>query len=290
MAERRRAISSPVFYSALVACGMVGLYYGVELAAPHVKRWVEQWSLGRQMRSANDQVRVNAVLSMQNMPPDLTTPYLIDAVKDPSVVVRIAACRILAMRDTPDELLIPVVAAEAGNASDEIRVDAAQVFGQILARSTQNRKAAGTGPSAAGAKAAAILCQLLKDSSSEVRAEAADSLGEDLGPAPAELVAAADDADRAVRLAVARSLMRRNGPDDPTAARLLCTMVAEPAPIADRFLILKMLEKMSAKVHDRAIRALADLVPRVDPAVLPDVIACLGESGPARTRRVASAG
>ena len=132
----------------------------------------------------------------------------------------------------------------------------------------------------AGAQATAILCRLLKDPQGEVRIAAAEAIGEGgPEPPPAELIAAADDKDREVRLAVAKSLLRRNGPEDGTAARLLCSLIADPAPIADRFQILRMVQGTSKETQDRAIQALAGLLSHVDAAVLPDVIACLGESG-----------
>ena len=75
----------------------------------------------------------------------------------------------------------------------------------------------------------AVLCRLLKDPDSEVRAAAAEGLGEGAGAAaPRELIAAAADPDRNVRLAVAKAMLRRNGPDDPTASGLFCALVADP--------------------------------------------------------------
>ncbi|MGC8639952.1 MAG: HEAT repeat domain-containing protein, partial [Isosphaeraceae bacterium] len=161
----------------------------------------------------------------------------------------------------------------------------AQVLGLIVAgskvREDQGQASRHSQAADMRAEATALLVRLLKDRKSEARAAAAEALGEcGPGPAPAELVAAADDADRGVRLAVVRSLQRRNGPDDPTVARLLCELIADPGPIADRFQVMKMVQATTWETQDRAMRSLAGLVPHADPAVLPDVIACLGESGP----------
>ena len=40
-----------------------------------------------------------------------------------------------------------------------------------------------------------------------------------------------------------------------------------------------MVQRATTETQDRAIKSLAGLLPHVDPAILPDVIACLGESG-----------
>ena len=83
-----------------------------------------------------------------------------------------------------------------------------------------------------------------------------------------------------MRLAIAEALLQLNGPDDATAAKLLCDLIADPGPVADRPQILRVLQRTSETTQDRAMGVLAELLARVDPAVLPDVIACLGEAGP----------
>ena len=281
----RRAISSPIFYSALLACGLIGLYYGVELASPLVRKWVEQWRLSQSLRSADARARLGTVLLMAQKDPALTTPYLIKATGDADVEVRVAACRVLASRANHGPLLLSTLSRAADDAREEVRAEVARILGRIVAGSTVREKQgqASRPPPAPDitTEAAALLDRLLKDPKGDVRAAAAEALGEGgPGPAPRELVAAAADADRGVRLAVARSLLRRNGPDDPTLARLLCELIADPGPIADRFQILRMVQGTTRETQDRALRSLADLIPHVDSAILPDVIACLGESGP----------
>ena len=125
------------------------------------------------------------------------------------------------------------------------------------------------------------LRRLLKDSSSGVRAEAAASLGE-LGPDPsaaADLATATGDDDRAVRLAAARSLVKINGPDDQAAARTLIAMVADPGPVPDRAEVFQVVRALSDAAQDRAAAALAGLLSHGDPAVIPDVLACLPMAG-----------
>ena len=76
MAGRRWGISSPVFYSVLLVCGLAGLYYGVELVGPRIVRWVEQWRLSRGMRSADPRSRLGAVArhGRQRSRPDESVP------------------------------------------------------------------------------------------------------------------------------------------------------------------------------------------------------------------------
>lgn len=272
----RRAISSPIFYAALLACGLIGLYYGVEVGSPLVARWFGQWRVWQSMRSADPHARLTVVRSMEHMDPELTTAALIEATGDTDVAVRVAACRRLASRANRPPGLVAVLSAAANKQDLEIRVSVAQILGLIVAGNLARSQA-----SDSQAEATAVLCRLLHDPQSEVRALAAYALGEGgAGSAPAELVAAADDPDHDVRLAVARALRRTNGPNDPTVARLLCRLLADPNPIADRFQILKMVQETSKETQDRAMKALAGLMARADDAVLPDVIACLGESGP----------
>ena len=115
-----------------------------------------------------------------------------------------------------------------------------------------------------------------------VRAEAIGALGE-FGPDPvvsADLTAAVGDDDRTVRLAAARALVKINGPDDPTAARTLISMVASREAVPDRQDVLAVVKTMSEPVQDRAVTALVGLLSLGDPEIVPDVIACLPEAGP----------
>ena len=76
------------------------------------------------------------------------------------------------------------------------------------------------------------------------------------------------------------ALIKINGPDDPTAARTLVAMVASPDAVPDRQEVLQAVKTMSDAVQDRAVAALAGLLSRGDPDIVPDVIACLPEAGP----------
>ena len=177
----RRAISSPIFYSALLACGLIGLYYGVELVVPRIGGWLVQWKLQRELRSSDPRTRLEAVLATERMDSSLTRAALIEATRDPNVEVRIAACRVLASRSDPPPVLVPALSSAANDASEKVRTDVAQILGRIAAGSTVRSQAYKP-----QTEAKAVLCRLLHDPKSEVRAAAAEALGEDgPGPAPA---------------------------------------------------------------------------------------------------------
>jgi HEAT repeat protein len=282
MAARRKAISSPVFYAALLACGLVGLYYVVELGGPEVGRRFQKWTLRRALLSPDAQSRLGGVRAMEPQTPALTNDLLVEAASDPDMEVRLAACRILASRQTQHPLVVSVLSKAVEDPREKVRIDAAHIAGLIIAAEAYHEKSTSAAPESSQVpEATAILCRVLKDSQVDVRSTAAEQLGRGgLGPAPDELVAAASDPDRGVRRAVANSLLRRNGPADPTAARLICALIADPKPVADRFEIMKLAQETSSENRERAVQALAGLIPKADVGVLPDVIACLGQYAP----------
>ena len=168
--------------------------------------------------------------------------------------------------------------------SAETRADRSQILSRIIAGSAikaEGLPAGSKGPSGDEAdEAVAVLCRLLKDPDSEVRAAAAEGLGEGAGrAAPRELIAAAADPDRNVRLAVAKAMLRGTDPMIPRPRAFSCPG-CRPVPVADRFQILRIIQGTGQKMRDLAAPALAGAMTHVDAAVLPDLIACLGESGP----------
>jgi hypothetical protein len=115
----------------------------------------------------------------------------------------------------------PATDARAGGAGAdddqiEVRVETARILGRILARAASEiRSSADSLKSPAvqlRSKCVSILYRLLKDRIGDVRAAAADLLGDGgLDPSvAAELIAAAGDSDRGVRLEIARTLLRIN--------------------------------------------------------------------------------
>ena len=181
--------------------------------------------------------------------------------------------------------LIPVLSAAANADKLEIRVESARILGRILAYSASGIQSSADIPKSAVAQTISqclpVLYRLLKNPAEDVRAAAAASLGEcrlDAAVA-AELIAAAGDKDRAVRLQIARSLLRINGPADPTAAGLLIPLVADPEPIGDRSQAVAVLMQASEETRNQGMSAIATLLSADKPEVKPDVLNCLGEAG-----------
>ena len=240
----------------------------------------------RASRGADLKTRLNALghLELENLAS--VRPYVIEALRDPDVRVRVTACRVLANQGAELQRLIPVLSAAVDDESPEVRLEAAACLGKVSAQmAPPGQHAAGESPrqeSELGKQGLAVLCRLLKDHSSDVRAEAARSLAK-AGLAESStsaLVAAAGDPDRGVRLAIAEALLQLNGPDDHTAAKILSGLIADPGPVADRPQISTALQRASNATQDQAMRAIVELLSHSDPAILPDLIACLGESGP----------
>jgi HEAT repeat protein len=94
------------------------------------------------------------------------------------------------------------------------------------------------------------------------------------------LADAARDADQELRMAIAGSLLKLNGPDDPEAAALLCGLVTDPEPAADRSAVSRLLQLASEQSRRRVIAALAEFLKRADPLILPEVIGYLSEVSP----------
>jgi HEAT repeat protein len=286
MSRPRQRMFGPFTYAALLASGLVALYSGVEIATPRVENWLEQRRILKELRSPDNRTRQGVVLGLEHKSLAFAGAYLVEALGDPSIDVRLAACRALAHHGYEPQSLIPVLSAAADDEKIETRIETARILSRImaLAASKIGSSADGLADKAVQARSDSdsILYRLLKDRVPEVRAAAAVSLGDGgLDPSvAAELIAAAGDSDRSVRLEIARALLRINGPGDRTAADILTSLVADKEPVGDRSLALNALLKASEETRSRAMLPLVELISRADPAVQPDVIACLGEAGP----------
>jgi len=215
MSRRRKRMFGPLMFAALLAWGLVAIYSGVEFATPRVENWLEQRRILKALRSPDIKTRQQAVLSLEQQSPEFTRAYLLEPANDPSVDVSIAACRLLANQGADPKSLIPALSA-ADDDQIEVRVETARILGRILARAASEiRSSADSLKSPAvqlRSKCVSILYRLLKDRIGDVRAAAADLLGDGgLDPSvAAELIAAAGDSDRGVRLEIARTLPRIN--------------------------------------------------------------------------------
>ena len=286
MTRPRKRILGPFFYSALLAWGLVAIYGVVEVARPKVEMWLHQRAILQALRSSDTATRQGVVLKLEQESPAFARAYLVEALGDPSIDVQVAACRSLANHGYEPQTLIPVLAVTAADEKIESRLETARILSRIKALAASKVHSSADSQARAAVQVRsdsnAILYRLLKDRVPEVRAAAAGSLGKDGldSSVAAELIAAAGDADRGVRLEIAQSLLRINGPGDRTAAGILTGLVADREPVADRSLAMKALLQASDETRNRAILALVELLSHTDPLVQPDVLECLGEAGP----------
>jgi HEAT repeat protein len=286
MSESKKRKFGPLLYAALLAWGLVAIFACVETGAPMLQRWLEARRLAYRLQSADPDTRWAALTHLE--PNDFTSvrSYVIQALQDPIAKVRVSASRILANHGTELPRVIPVLSAGAADQDVTLRCEAVACLGRVLAQLAHPRP--GVDARSSGQESGLtiesleVLYRSLKDQSSDVRAEAARAVGV-AGPAISStgaLVAAADDPERSVRQVIAEALLQLNGSNDGTAAKILCELIADPGPVADRPRVLSILQRTSDATQDQAMKALASLLSHAEPAVLPDVIACLGEAGP----------
>ncbi len=291
MSRPKRRLFGPLFDSTLVVALLAAVYALFLQVAPMLEAIRDRRLVASQaamLRAAEPAVRESAVNLLVARGPEVSLPILRDAARDPRGEVRALACQYLVKVGGDPSETVPVLIAAAGDDREDVRIEAARGLGRA-AVSRALPRGTGAGPGGPGGwtpelrdDAIRAVRRLLKDRSSPVRAEAAGALA-GFGPDPsisADLGAAADDGDRSVRLAAARALVKVNGPDDPAAARALIALAASSDAVPDRPEALRVVRTMSEAVQDRAVAALAGLLSRGDPDILPDVLACLPEAGP----------
>ena len=199
-------------------------------------------------------------------------PYLVEAARDPRREVRALASRHLTETGADVEVIVPLLVAAANDADDTIRLQAALAFDRIRWHVEFQAGGPITGSSVKGTQTRSrvesikALRLLLKDKVTPTRIAAADALGQfDADPGvAADLVAAAGDADRRLQLAAARALLKINGPGDPTAGRILVSLIGSRDPISDRMMTLEVVKSATAQVQGQAIAALASLLTEAD--------------------------
>src|SRR5208337_3473414 len=116
MSRRRNRIFGPIMYAALLAWGLVAIYSGVEFATPRVENWLEQRRILKALRSPDIKTRQGVVLDLEHKSPAFARAYLVEALGDPSLDVRLAACHSLAHHGCEPQSLIPGLAAAADDA------------------------------------------------------------------------------------------------------------------------------------------------------------------------------
>ncbi len=79
MSRPRRKMFGPFFYAALLAWGLVAIYWGVELARPRVDTWLMQRAILKALRSPDIQRRRRVVLNLEYKSPAFARAYLVSA-------------------------------------------------------------------------------------------------------------------------------------------------------------------------------------------------------------------
>jgi HEAT repeat protein len=291
MSQPRRRLFGPLLYSTLVLALLAAVYAAYLQVTPVLEMIADRRqvaSLVEMLRAAEPATRENAANLLVSRGPEVSMPILRDAARDPRGEVRALACQFLVKGGSDPSETVPVLIAAADDVREDVRVEVARGLGRVPLNRTIPRGTRATSGASGGLMPALrddalrTVRRLLKDRSGAVRAEAAGALAE-FGPDPAtsaDLTAAVDDGDRAVRLAVARALVKVNGPGDPAAARTLIALLASPDAVPDRPEVLRVVRAMSEAVQDRAVAALAGLLSHGEPDILPDVLACLPQAGP----------
>jgi HEAT repeat protein len=295
MPTRRRKVFGPLFYSTLVVAFLVTSYVELELNESTIRgylrersEWQQEQALLAELKSEDSIVRERALAALLKGHSSAVVPYLVEAARDPRREVRALASRHLTEAGADLEVIIPVLVAASSDADDTIRLQAALAFDRI--RMQVQFQAGGPVMGSAGngtqsrlrADTIKVLRLLLRDRVTATRIAAADALGQfDADPGvAADLVAAAEDTDRQVQLAAARALLRINGPGDPTAGRILVSLMGSRDPVGDRMMVLETVKSATAQVQREAMTALASLLTEADHAIHPDVIDCLVAAGP----------
>ncbi len=280
MPRPRRRMFGPLLYSTLVLAVFAIAYTGIESTIQgdfwrSVRERQDVKDLVGRLQDRDPLVREWAMRQLVTKGPEVARPYLLETARDPNGGSRLLAFQLLIHSFADPAVVVPVLVSAALDHRDAVRVEVARDFGRVnvqAGRLTPELKA----------RSLETLGRLLDDPASEVRAAAAESLGEfapDSMPIP-RLVAATSDKDRTVRSTAARSLLKFHVNGDRVAIQALLKLVADPEPVPDRGQVVDILKATSNEVQDQAVTLLAKLLSDGDPMVRPDVIDCLQSVGP----------
>jgi HEAT repeat protein len=286
MSGPRKQVFGPLLTSALVVWALAAVYSGVQHATPGIQRWLRQWQLDRLMRTTDSRVRMHAISELQREDDAIGRPLLLQGLRDPSLEVRIAACQQLANRDRELPLLVSMLGTASETENVQGRLEVAAILGVIESHQARRARSSAGGQTNRETQVSldshAILCRLLKDESSEVRAAAVGAIGKAFPTESlvAALTDAAKDPEHEVRLVVAESLLKIRSPDDPVATAILSDLIIDAEPVADRSAVLKVLRQAGELSQREVIEALNKFLAQGDPLILPEIIRPLAEGIP----------
>ena len=130
MSRPRRRIFGPLFYSSLIVTVLVGGYSVVLRLGSMISEWHEVRSLVQMLRAENPRTREMAATLLERQGAEISTPLLLDAARDMRGEVRAVACRSLAVGSVDPSVVVPVLAAAAGDDQEEVRHAAAHSLGR----------------------------------------------------------------------------------------------------------------------------------------------------------------
>ncbi len=285
MSPTRKRVFGPLTLAVIVIGALVSLYFLIELADPTMARWSREWLLNRRLQSSSVGERLNALGAVDEEDASFSRTTLLGATRDPEVDVRLAACRRLSNRGLESQPILRVLESDAADAIAEARAEVAEILGIIAHREGMEARLTVVGPPREATpivRCRDTLLRLLRDPAIRVRVAAATALGNTPPDSETSLALgeSALDPDQDLRMAVAGSLLKLNGRDDPKAVALLCGLVTEPEPIADRAGLVSLLNQAGEASQRRVIAALVEFLKRADPLILPELISDLSEVSP----------
>ena len=286
MAQPRKKLFGPLFYSTLVLAVLVTLYTAMVSVLPWLEERRDLQRLVDSLRSADANTRATAASSLAMRGDQRgSSPYLMDATRDSRPEVRAVAFSALTETSMNLNVVLPVLLAASRDSEAAVRRAAAKGIGRAVVFTSQSVPSSPETPGGLAPDSRERILKalrvLLKDPSSEVRAAAVSSLGE-FGTAPTtppDLLGATSDEDGEVRLAASVSLLKLNGNSDPIASRTLLAMLSDPEPVLLRSRVAEVLKGTSESVQDQAVSALMTLLANADSLLLHEAVDCLSVFG-----------
>ncbi len=286
-AKKRRRVFGPLFYATLVL-GVLGL---VVRGALYVDQAGTEWRRYSAVRdgvsSPDAPARARAYTELRAWPTEESQPILIAEARDAHANGRAEACWELAQTGKNLEELVPLLLDAGQDPREEVRERAVAALAWLLAQTGGNvvarERAMPERLETLRGYALEFFGRLAaEDGAESVRAAAVTAVADCATPVDSASVleAATRDPKRSVRLAAGMALLKTKGADDPLAARTLVAYIADPAPIPDRVVVFQgIMETRHDPLRQQAVQAIATLMPKCEPAILPELILCLEVAG-----------